>query len=301
MPHFFTSAYKRRLRVVGAALTMLAGTVPFAAGLLCLTTLREQSRGLAPAALTLVAFILGGLLPWLAQDRLALVGNAKLRRLLADRLRGREGDAVDLRLFVGFAPADRLHVWEGETDRDVGFLALEANRLTFRGDEYSWSLPRDCVDQVDLTSLEGGVRRVVIRWHAARETGRAISLISRDATSLRQCQKATQALYERLLHWWQGEDTGEVAEAHFGLPPTDLSGATMLEEPAAGSCLTTAALGAIVIITVWRIATAFLAANLYYHALLWSGLVSVLGALVTGHVLHYLQAWETANRPRRRD
>jgi hypothetical protein len=52
------------------------------------------------------------------------------------------------------------------------------------------------------------------------------------------------------------------------------------------------ALGTIVMIIIWRTSGAFFEAGQYYHGILWAGLISVLGALSTGYLLHYLQAWE---------
>jgi hypothetical protein len=52
-------------------------------------------------------------------------------------------------------------------------------------------------------------------------------------------------------------------------------------------------------VTVWRVVGQMLSDGEYHYAVLWAGLISVLGALITGHLLHYLQSWE-ARRPRPR-
>lgn len=302
MARFFTTEFKRNVRVAAAVVTVFAGAAPFIGGLIVLQFLGDEPHGLVPALIALASFSLGGLLPWFAQNRMGLAGNGMLRRRLWHSLAS-EGHELGKTFFVGFAPGERLHVWQGETDRDVGFLTIAPEVLAFRGDEFSWTLPRKTVDHIDLTPVEGGLQRICIRWHIPREAGRAFSLESREASSISQARLATHVLYRQLREWLRREpqnteqvqseeDTTEITLPALGFPPTDMAGAQVIEEPASGSCLSIVALGVIVVTAIWRVSGAFFAMGHYYEGILWAGLISVLGALVTGYFLHYLQAWE---------
>lgn len=303
MPRFFTSEFKQRVRLISAFVTMISGAAPFVVGLLVMQRLGDDPHGPAAAILAAASFVLGGLLPWLSQDLMGLAGNGQLRRALS-RYFG-ETEACDLTRaqFVGFSPGERLHVWQGETNRDIGFLSLSAESLVYRGDEFSWMLPRDLIDHIDLTPLEAGLQRILIRWHEPREAGRTFSLESRQSFSVSRARLATRCLFEQLKEWHRQErptaEAAPVAEAQgfaFGLPTIDVTGGQVIEEPPAGSCLSIMSLGMIVIIAIWRISGTFFACGQYYQGILWAGLISVLGALSTGYLLHYLQAWEAEHR-----
>jgi hypothetical protein len=305
MAQYFTPAFKQRVRVIAATVTMLAGAMPFVLGLLAIQSLGAQPTGVAPAAIAMTAFVLGGLLPWLTQNLMGLAGNAGLRRRLAQRL----GDSpLPGAAFVGFAPGQDLRVWHGETDRDIGFLCLDRGALVYRGDDYEWALPRGLIDHLDLTPAEGTPPRILIHWHVPREVSRTFSLESREAGSITAARRATQELFTRLKEWYRAQPDGaaEVAAAtadhsagqpQHGLPPTDLSGGQMVNQPASGSCVSILALGVIMLVLIWRIAGACFASGQYYEGILWAGLISVLGALGIGYLLHYLQAWEAAHGP----
>lgn len=308
MPQFFTPEFKQRGRVVSAAVTMLAGAAPFIGGLLVIQTLGVEPHGPLPALIAVLSFALGGALPWLSQNLTGLAGNGALRERLRRHLSA--AVACDLReaLFVGFSPGERLHIWHGETDRDIGFLTVADGILIYRGDDFSWSLPCDVIDHIDLTPVEAGLQRIIIRWHVPRETGRALSLESREAGSISRARTATNQLYFRLKEWEKqsrvrqpADRVGEAApdarlrDSHtlsLGLPPTDMTGAQIIEEPPSGSCASILALGVIVVIAIWRITAGLFESGQYYDGILWAGLISVLGALSTGYLLHYLQAWE---------
>lgn len=311
MPQFFTSEFKQRGRVISAAVTMLSGAAPFIGGLLAMQVLGVDAHGPLPALVAVLSFGLGGALPWLSQNLTGLAGNAGLRARLRRHLSA--DPACDLRegLFVGFSPGERLHIWHGETDRDIGFLTINDEVLIYRGDDFSWSLPRDVIDHIDLTPVEAGLQRIVIRWHVPRETGRALSLESRDACSISRARAATNDLYLRLKQW-ERKPRAAVSDApaqprmgtqaplqtissatlSLGLPPTDMTGAQIIEEPPSGSCASILALGVIVVIAIWRVTAGLFESGQYYDGILWAGLISVLGALSTGYLLHYLQAWE---------
>ncbi|MEI6499508.1 MAG: hypothetical protein WCP21_00615 [Armatimonadota bacterium] len=311
MPQFFTPQFKQRGRLISAAVTMLAGAAPFVGGLLVMQVFGVDPHGPLPALVAVLSFALGGALPWLSQNLTGLAGNAALRARL--RRHHASDPTCDLQeaLFVGFSPGERLHIWHGETDRDIGFLTLDDDIIIYRGDDFSWSLPRDVIDHIDLTPVEAGLQRIIIRWHVPRETGRALSLESREAGSISRARAATNQLYFRLREWEKQDPAGRGADAKaavipgrgtptavgpailcLGLPPTDMTGAQIIEEPPAGSCASILALGVIVVIAIWRITAGLFESGQYYDGILWAGLISVLGALSTGYLLHYLQAWE---------
>jgi hypothetical protein len=299
MPQFFTSQFKQRVRVTAATLTMIAGAAPFVGGLLVMQALGNEATGVVPATVAALSFLAGGALPWLVQNLMGLAGNAGLQRRLREHLHDAAGCDLTGTTFVGFSPGERLHIWQGETDRDVGFLSLTENALIYRGDDFSWTLPRDLIDNIDLTPSEAGLRRILIRWHVPREAGRSLSLESRDACSLTRARRASETLFQRLRDWHRATATTPAVTstetAALGFPPTDMTGGQIVEEPPSGSCASMLALSTIVLIIIWRTSGAFFSAGQYYHGILWAGLISVLGALSTGYLLHYLQAWEAAH------
>lgn len=288
----FTPRFKQRGRVTAAIVTLWAGAVPFIGGLLALQVL-PQERGWLPALVTAVSFALGGLLPWASQNLMGLAGNQRLRRQLRELLLA-ESPGLDLSrsLFVGFSPGEQLHVWHGETSRDVGFLQILPNGLVYHGDEFSWTLPRDHIDHIDLSPPEGGMQRLLIRWHVPREGGRTLSLEAREALTIARARQATAMLYRHLRDWHRAGEQPEPLSVGSGVPPTDMSGAQSIEAPARGSCLTILAVMTITLVTLWRIAGAMLRLGMLYQSILWAGMISVLGALFAGYLLHYLQTWE---------
>lgn len=308
MPHFFTSDFKQRVRLIAACVTTISGAAPFVAGLLVMQTLGDAPHGPLAAAVAALSFALGGLLPWLSQDLMGLAGNGRLQRSLRRHLTETEACDLSGACFVGFSPGERLHVWQGETNRDIGFLTITGDTLIYRGDDFSWSLPRDLIDHLDLTPIEAGMQRILIRWHEPREAGRAFSIESREALTVSRARNATRALFAQLKEWHKQPTAtaaadGEGAEPaqkrqglELGLPAIDQTGGQMIEEPPSGSCLSILALGVIVLIAIFRISGTFFALGQYYQGILWAGLISVIGALCTGYLLHYLQAWEAEHR-----
>lgn len=323
MAQYFTAAFKHKIRIAAASVTMFTGAAPFVAGLLVLEALGDNPHGPLAGGVAAASFILGGFLPWLAQNYMGLAGNSTLRKRLRDRLLADETCDPSGADFVGFAPGERLRVWQGDTDRDVGFLLMNPDALVYYGDEFEWTLPRESIDHIDLAPTEPGMRRILIRWHAPREAGRTLSLESRDAPCLSRARTATLGLHHRLRAWWKHEPIPPLAGANaeveprwqalrgdyqppaplaavrpevvsptLGMPPTDLTGGQAIEEPPSASCTVIMALGIIVTVSIWRVAGGFFTYGQYYHGILWAGLISVLGALGTGYVLHYLQAWE---------
>lgn len=300
MAHEYTPRFKQRVRVVAAVATMASGAAPFVAGLVALHFAGESLGRYGAPVLAVVCFALGAVLPWFVQAGMALAGNMGLRqRVLQQILLAHPEAELAGATFAGFSPGEKLHVWHGETDRDVGFLSVEPGGLVYLGDEFHWSLPRSYVDHVDLTPPEGGMQRIVVRWHVPREVGRTFTLESREARNLREAHRDTLRLYRQLRDWSRSRRDEEAEVVPLGTPPTDMSGAQKVEEPASGSCLTVMACAVITLTGIWRVSGALLEYRLYYHAILWAGLIAVLGALATGYLLHYLQAWEAERGQRR--
>ena len=294
----FSKSFKLANRLIAAAGMLLAAALPFALGLGALGLLESPHKGTLPALITATAFLLAALLPWQAQNLLALSGNRGLRRRLLKKIAlDRPEELRDAALFVGFAPGDHLRMWDGETDCDVGFLTVLPTALVYAGDRYSWSLRHEHVDRVELTPPTGGIRRVIVRWHAPREPGRAFTMEARDGATLRGANHGTSELSLSLQRWLAGEPAAGDAP-HLGNPPTDAPGAVDVLGPAPGSCSATLCIVIITALTIWRVAGDFIEHQEYYYGILSSGLITVMAAGFTFHVLSYLQAW-AAKQPKK--
>lgn len=307
MAEFFTASYKQQLRVSAALITMIAGAAPFVAGLLILQIFSEPLAGMWPLFVTIFCFLLGVLMPWLAQNVMGLAGNSRLRQKLAQKLLA-EGVAANGH-FVGFAPGAELRVWQGETDRDVGFLFFEDRALAYWGDEYRWELPHEMIDYIDLTPPEAGIQRILVHWHVPREASCTFSLASREARTMAGARRATQELFAQIRQWHKAVSRAASASPspsfvpRFGLPPTDISGGQRIDKPPAGACLSILSIGIIMLTLIWRVTGDFLMYGRYYEAVLWAGIISVEGTLSVSYLLHYLQTWEAEHsqkaRPKR--
>ncbi len=307
MAEFFTASFKQRLRVSAAIITMMAGAAPFVAGLLVLQIFSEPLEGALPLLVTACCFLLGVLMPWMAQNVLGLVGNSHLREQLARKLAAEGAPAGGH--FVGFAPGAELRVWQGETDRDVGFLFFEDKALVYWGDEYRWELPYEMLDYIDLTPPEAGIQRILVHWHVPREAGCTFSLASREARTMAGARRATQELFSQMRQWHRALSRTANASSQpsfvprFGLPPTDISGGQRIDKPPAGACLSILSIGIIMLTLIWRVTGDFLMYGRYYEAVLWAGIISVEGTLSVSYLLHYLQTWEAEHsqkaRPKR--
>jgi hypothetical protein len=288
--HLFDSAFRARNRVVANAAMILAAIAPLGLGLLLLMYVAPTGREWPGWLVTAGAFGAAGVLTWIAQDRLALLGNQRLRRHLSPRLdEAPEAVVGSLAYFVGFSPTDELLTWDGDTDLDVGFLGMGASELVFLGDRYDWSLQRERVDRIELTQAPVGPRRVLIYWHAPREAARALSLESREATGLRHADRQTRALYQVLAEWFENASEPSGEAARLGYPPTDHSGGRRTEELGHGSCAVTVSMATVVVLTVWDVASSMVRASQYCYAVLWSGFIFVGGAVLTRGILQYLQ------------
>ncbi len=293
----FTAQFKRRIRLLAGLILFAAGTAPFAVGLLIITYLLPSATGPAAAAVTTIAFALGILLPLVSQDQLALLGNASLRRRVAEKV-GTSDYPREGMEFVGFSPGDTLRVWEGETDRDVGFLELTGTALVCRGDSFAWRLHRESLDSLERLETPGAPRRIIIGWHTPGQPSRQFTLASREARTLKGSNHATIMLYRKLKQWSE-QAPGDAEVPTLGSPPTSTKGSVQLEKVPAGSCLSVLSIALMTMLTVWYIAQRLILAGLYYHAILWSGLIAVGAMILASYFLSYLQATEARQSSRR--
>jgi len=290
--HFFTGSFKARNRIVASAAIVIASAAPFAIALVVITYFVADPNDWLAGIVTVAAFLAAGGSTWVVQNRFALLGNAWLR----GKLQSCHADADPMKnadtqqTFVGFAPGDGIRTWEGETDLDVGFLCVSGDAVVFLGDRFTWSLARDRIDRVDLTPAPLGPRRIVVHWHAPREPRRSFTLESREANSLKEADARTLDLFKRVRQWTLRESEGAGLTHPLGYPPTDNQGGRPIDEPAAGSCVTTIAMMVIIILTIWYLVGEMLDDRFYYHAVLWAGFVFVGGTVFTRCLLHYLQS-----------
>ncbi len=298
----YTTGFRRRNRLIAALVTMAAGVAPF---MVTLAVLQFWSSPPPYAAglLTVATFVAAGLAAWYSRGTLALLGNYGLKQRLGKLAEAELSSSIQQAgaAFVGFSPGDKLRIWDGETDRDVGFLAVENNTLVYVGDEYKWSLPRQQIDQVELAASSSGIRRIIVRWHAPREGGRAFSITCREANTLEGVGLVNLRLYEAVRDWvWSDTRPARQNTLRWGYPPTDVSGGWAIDQPLSGSCATVLAMTVIVVLTIWGVSGSLLAMGDYYGAILWAGLLAVVGAVFTAYLLSYLHSWHAAkSRPRR--
>ena len=297
-PQVYTAGFRRRHRLIAVTVTMAAGVAPF------MVTLATMQYWVAPppyalALLTAATYVIAGLAPWYSRGTLALLGNWRLRQMLSLLAKTELGDDTQAlgAVFVGFAPGEKLRLWDGDTDRDVGLLAVRNDCLVYLGDEYKWSLPREQIDRIELAAADVGLRRLVIWWHRPREAQQAFSLVCREANTLQGVALVTRRLYEVLRNWaWSQTPFYEHASVDWGYPPTDISGGLAADQPVNGGCASILAILVIVVVTIWRISGTLLSEGDYYAAILWAGLIAVIGAIFTGYLLHFLHSWEAQKR-----
>jgi len=282
--------------VTAGLLLLAAGTVPFAAGLVIITYLLPAPAGTAAGLVTALALVVGLLLPWLSYQRLALFGNGYLRRSLAQKWE-QAGPASPATTFVGFSPGSDLRMWEGETDRDVGFLELAEGALIYRGDSFSWSLRRESINSIELPEGRGTPQRIVVHWRMPGQPGRAFTLASREANTLSSAQQATRTLHGTLGQWHAAASSAGPIPT-LGSPPTSLAGSIPVEKLPAGACLSILSVAVITVLMAWYMAQQFIDRGFYYHAILWAGLIVVAAMIFISYFLGYLQAAEArASQP----
>ena len=296
----FTAQFRQHNRRIAGLALLATGAGPFLTGLALITYVFASAPAPAGALVTLLCFALAGLLPWLALGHVAVLGNNRLRQRLAARLAatGADPEALTQGEFVGFSPGEQLRSWDGDTDRDVGLLALEPEALVYRGDEYTWVLRRQAIDALEPLPITNRLLRILVRWHAPRDPGRALTLASRQGRTLREANRTTAQLLHDLQQWKSAAHSDVGQPPALGLPPNDTSGSYLLDQPAAGSCSSLLAVTVIVALTMWHLAQRFISAGFYYHGVLWAGLVAVSAAVFTMHFLSYLQTYEAGEASR---
>ncbi len=287
----FGAAVRRRYNLIVSVATFLAAALPFAVGLLILELVWPHGKGLGPMIVAAAALILGPVATWATHNRLGLAGNETLRAKLRRRIR-EEGhtfpEGVDP-VFVGFSPTDQPLAWDGDTDRDIGFLAAWGDALVYYGDDFTWYLPRSRIDIIEPIQPAAGVPRILIRWHAPRESNRSFTIVSREASDLRGARQATMALLQQLYAWVARPPQTDREAPKLGMPPTDASGGTPIDSAPGGSCAVLAAIFAATAVAAWQVAGPMVDAEQYAYAALWSGLVFVGGFGLTTAALRLLQ------------
>jgi hypothetical protein len=261
-------------------------------GLVVVYLAYPSGSGLAPNLIAAAALILSPLATWLVHNRLALVGNITLRRRLKERL-DEEGEALPTGVkpvFVGFSPGEEPLAWEGDTDRDIGFLAAWGDTLVYRGDSWDWSLPRDRIDIIEPMQPVAGVPRILIRWHGPRESNRAFTIVSREAADLRGAREATNALLQQLYAWVARPADSEVEPPKLGMPPTDTSGGRRVDAVPGGSCLVTLAVVAVTTVAAWQVGGPLVDQERYALAILAAGCVFAIGFSAI-HIIVRLLQW----------
>ncbi|MEA3400696.1 MAG: hypothetical protein U9R79_05555 [Armatimonadota bacterium] len=294
----FGAAVRRRYNLMLGLATFAAAAAPFGVGLALLHLLWPEGRGIAPFLVATAALILAPVGTWLAHNRLALAGNLALRRRLRELLREEGHDFPEgvRPIFVGFSPGDAPLVWDGDTDRDIGFLAAWGDALVYYGDDFSWYLPRARIDIIEPMQPAAGLNRILIRWHAPRESNRALTLVSREAADLRGARRATIQLLHQLYAWVARPPEAQWEPPRLGMPPTDTAGGRPMDAAPGGSCLALVAVVTATVVAAWQVGGPLVEAQMYAHAVLASGGVFVVGFAAISTIMRLLQWAEERDR-----
>jgi hypothetical protein len=172
----------------------------------------QKAFGDGPAVAAMFIMLLGLLaLQFVAQQKVILVHNDRLRRELAAALQRRTGQNLDdgQACFVGWAPGAVVSPKDLETDHDVGFLHLTPDALVFEGDTVRFELPRRQIYAVrpgmqGVPILMPLGYRITIEWVDDYGHGNAFTLERREGRSRRQVQRGTKALADAILAWLHG-------------------------------------------------------------------------------------------------
>ncbi|MFW5866596.1 MAG: hypothetical protein ACOCX2_02195 [Armatimonadota bacterium] len=286
----FGADRRRRYNLIASVASFLVATLPFVLGFLVVRFIFPDDTGPVPTMIAIVALAVAPLGMWLAHNRLALAGNRGLRERLAERLR-EHGEALPEGVepvFIGFSPGDQQLVWDGDTDRDIGFLAAWGDSLVYRGDEFEWFLPRDRIDIIEPMQPVAGISRIRIRWHAPRESNRSFTIVSREAADLREAREKTHALLQQLYAWAARPPEAESVPPKLGMPPTEVRGGRRMESAPGGSCAVTLAITAATTVGAWQVGAPFVADEKYAHAILAAGCVFAAGFGLTNAIMRLL-------------
>ncbi|MGI5818517.1 MAG: hypothetical protein ACOX9R_10535 [Armatimonadota bacterium] len=287
----FGADVRRRYNRLVSLAAFLAATLPFALGLAVVHLIYPDGQGPVPLGIAIAALVVAPLSTWLAHNRLALAGNRGLRQALAEKLE-RRGEALPegvKPVFVGFSPGEKQRLWDGDTDRDIGFLAAWGDALVYHGDDFDWYLPRDRIDIIEPMQPVAGTSRIRIRWHAPRESNRSFTLVSREARDLREARAATHALLQQLYAWVSRPPQSDDAAPKLGMPPTDVSGGRPLDDAPGGTCAVMLATMAATTVAAWQVGAPFVADEKYAHAILAAGCIFAIGFAVVNFAMRLLQ------------
>ena len=153
------------------------------------------------------------------QDRFAAGPVAGLEASLRRRLDAEGGGASSL--FVALSPGDRTRVYEGFFDWDLGLLAIEPDRLRYRGEQVTLDLPRRFLTSIEIgADAPGWARapRVVLRW-SAPDGEQCLTLRAADARRVSAIGLKSRALVARLKEWRDaGAASAAFGEGDFGPP-----------------------------------------------------------------------------------
>ena len=294
----FGADVRRRYNMLLALATFVAGAAPFGVGLLIVHLAWPEGTGTAPLIIAAAALIIAPLGTWIAYNRLGLAGNAAMRRRLRKRIEsaGHSFPEGVSPVFVGFSPGAEPLIWDGDTDRDVGFLAAWGDALVYYGDDFSWYLPRERIDIIEPVQPGAGLNRIMIRWHAPRESNRAFTIASREAGDLRGATRATSELLQQLYAWVSRPPQSADEAPRLGMPPTDVSGGKRIDASPSGSCLVMTAIMAATVVGAWHVSMPWVEDGRYSQAILASGGIFVIGFSLTNAVLRLVQWAEEADR-----
>ncbi len=180
------------------------------------------------AAVTLGLFFVG-------LNYLPLLGNEYLRRRVERKIVEQEGGEqfIEKAAFVGFSPTEQLMRWSGESDWDVGFLAIQGDVIAYWGDKGRWSLPRQAVQEVTHDE-QAGMSRVLIGWQADGQIGTA-AIVSRHARSMAAVRANNEALAQLIQAWRQQGDGAP--GPRWGLPPAVADGGIAIGQVSGWGCM----------------------------------------------------------------
>jgi hypothetical protein len=209
-PEVFTQSFKLTGCAITGALTLGLFVVPFVGGLIAALFIGRRYGDAAGAVAGLAALALTIGVQIVANQKVFLFGNARLRRRLAEALERRTGYNPDdgRAFFVGWAPGRSVNPKDMETDHDVGFLTLTPERMVFLGDTVHFELHRSQVLSVEakvqgVPVLFDFGYRVTIEWLDAYGGANAFTLERREGRSRRQVRRGTRELCETLQRWHQ--------------------------------------------------------------------------------------------------
>ena len=141
-------------------------------------------------------------------DRFGMFQNAEMRRALHSRLGAlRDPPPADRSFFVGLATHGHISLLD--TDEDIGYLTLYHDRVTYLGDQLSFTIPRENVLGVErraipIYSLTGHYWTVIRYRDLEKGTETSIRVLSREADRVfTQQPKANRALWESVKAWYE--------------------------------------------------------------------------------------------------